>query len=110
MKRLFLLALLFPVIALAQVQKCQIDGKTVYSDSLCGQDGQAIGGTVNSLDMSGMRELAAKRDEKAAEVAAKEKADKPKRPSGRVGPCYSFEGSAYSDCMKRGLDEARRKR
>lgn len=72
MKRLFLLALIFPVLALAQVQKCTIEGKTVYSDSLCGQHGVTVNTAPNSLDTSGLRDLAAAREEqaKAKEVAA----------------------------------------
>jgi hypothetical protein len=69
MKHLLLLALVFPVIALAQVQKCQIEGKTVYSDSLCGQTGVTINATANSLDTSGMCEQTSRAKAKAASEA-----------------------------------------
>lgn len=102
MKRLLWLGLLFPVIALAQVQKCQINGKTVYSDSQCGQEGQAISATVNSLDTSGMRDQVAKRDEKAAADAAREKvsARAARKQRDRMsGPCPGMEGAAYQSCQ-----------
>jgi hypothetical protein len=101
MKLLILLALLLPLVAGAQVQKCTIEGKTVYSDSLCGQEGRAVTATVNTMDTSGMREQVGKIDAQAAKVAAQEKAAQPKRPSGTQGPCYSFDGPAYLSCMKR---------
>lgn len=55
MKHLFLLALLLPLVAGAQVRKCQIDGKTVYSDSQCGQQGAVVNTTANTVDSSGLR-------------------------------------------------------
>jgi len=101
MKPLILLAILLPLAVGAQVQKCTIDGKTVYSDSQCGQSGRAVTATVNTMDTSGMREQVSKLDAHAAKVAAQELAAQPKRPSGSQGPCYSFDGAAYASCMKR---------
>ncbi len=100
MKRLLWLGLLFPVIALAQVQKCQINGKTVYSDSQCGQGGETISATVNSLDTSGMRDQVAKRDEATAAAVKAAKAAEPKRASGKQGPCSSLDGAAFAGCIK----------
>lgn len=55
MKPLILLALLLPLAVGAQVRKCQIDGKTVYSDSQCGQQGAVVNTTANTVDSSGLR-------------------------------------------------------
>lgn len=101
MKLLILLVLLLPLAAGAQVRKCTIDGKTVYSDSQCGQAGQAVTATVNSLDTSGMRDLAAKRSEKesAAQAQARADAAKAKR-KGNPGACPGMDGAAYISCIK----------
>lgn len=110
MKPLILLALLLPLAAGAQVQKCTIDGKTVYSDSLCGQSGVTVNTDANNLDTSGLRALAAKREQKIAEEKAEEKdSDSKAKRSGSQGPCYAFEGDAYSDCMKRVVKEKRKR-
>ena len=74
MKHMILCALLSPLAVFAQVQKCQIDGKTVYSDSLCGQAGQAVNTNANSIDHSGLRQQAANDKAKADAVVAKEQA------------------------------------
>ena len=74
MKPLILLALLFPVLTFAQVQKCTIDGKTVYSDSQCGQSGVAVNTDANSLDTSGLRDLAVKREQQEKAEREKQKA------------------------------------
>lgn len=105
MKRLFWLALLFPVLTFAQVQKCTIEGKTVYSDSLCGQHGVTVNTAPNSLDTSGLRDLAAAREEQAKEVAASAKPRKRAadpcagiKPMDRVGTKTELE--AYQRCVK----------
>ena len=111
MKRLLWLGLLFPVIALAQVQKCQINGKTVYSDSQCGQGGETISATVNSLDTSGMREQAAKREQKVAQDAARAKIserDARKQRDRMSGPCPGLEGAAYMSCQSDRLKKLKR--
>lgn len=74
MKFLFLLALPLPLAAGAQVKKCEIEGKTVYSDSLCGQTGSAVSTSANSIDHSGLRAQVAKDKSDAAATMAKEKA------------------------------------
>lgn len=65
MKRLFWLALLFPVLTVAQVQRCTIEGKVVYSDSLCGQSGKAVNTSANTIDHSGLRKEAARQRDEA---------------------------------------------
>lgn len=86
MKHLVLWAFLSPLAALAQVQKCQIDGKTVYSDSECGQTGVAVNVKPNSLDTSGLRAQIA--SDKAQAAAAQRLATVAvKAPSGRPDPC-----------------------
>lgn len=108
MKRLFLLALLFPVLTFAQVQKCTIEGKTVYSDSLCGQHGVTVNTAPNSLDTSGLRDLAAARQEKQeqrkAEQAATRKSTAKRDPCTGIRPmnrvATDSEREAYQRCIK----------
>jgi hypothetical protein len=113
MKRLVLWAFLSPLAALSQVQKCQIDGKTVYSDSLCGQTGVAVNVNPNSMDTSALRKQAASA-EKAAE---KERAASTKRQS-TPGPCDHIkwagasptqrEAETMRQCMRKFAKEYRR--
>jgi hypothetical protein len=104
MKLLILLALLLPLAAGAQVQKCTIEGKTVYSDSLCGQAGVSVKTDVNNLDTSGLREVAAKMDEeaKAAESSKPRQRDRDPcagiKPMDRIGT--SAQNEAYGRCRK----------
>lgn len=79
MKRLVLWALLLPLAAAAQVHKCQIDGKTAYTEAPCPTGtGGAIEVRENSLDASGQRDQVGK----IPKVAA------PARPRGGYpGPC-----------------------
>lgn len=107
MKPLILLALICPVLTFAQVQKCTIEGKTVYSDSLCGQHGVTVNTAPNSLDTSGLRDLAAALEEqaKAKEVAAsaqpRKRAADPCtgiKPLDRVGT--KTERESYQRCVK----------
>lgn len=65
MKHLFLLALLLPLAVGAQVRKCQIDGKMIYSDTQCGQQGATVNTTANSVDSSGLRQQAQRDREEA---------------------------------------------
>lgn len=74
MRHLLLCGLLLSAASHAQVQKCTIEGKTVYSDSQCGQHGTAINTTANTVDGSGLREQAqrnrdeAQRQQESAEL------------------------------------------
>ena len=115
MKPLILLALLLPLAAGAQVQKCTIKGKTVYSDSLCGQSGVTVNTDANNLDTSGLRALAAKREQKEADQAAAAAA----RPrSKKSGPCDSItyagasptpeEASRMKNCLRKAAKDMRR--
>ncbi len=70
MKPLLLLALLLPLAVGAQVRKCQIDGKIVYSDSQCGQHGSSVNTTANTVDTSSIRKEAQRQreaDDRAAQ-------------------------------------------
>jgi len=91
MKCLFLLALLLPLTAGAQVQKCTIEGKTVYSDSLCGQGGETINATVNSLDTSGMRDQVAKREKQESAEKAKAVAANKGKPRNFLSHCDAMK-------------------
>jgi hypothetical protein len=99
MKRLFWLALLFPVLTFAQVQKCTIEGKTVYSDSLCGQRGEAVNTDANSIDHSGMRDLAEQQRQREAAEKAKMAAANARPKGGRPGPCdhIKFAGAVPTE-------------
>ena len=101
MKRLFWLALLFPVLTVAQVQKCTIEGKTVYSDSLCGQSGRAVDTTANTIDHSGLRQQAAM--DRAADAAA---ADMQKRAEAKQRK--AGERAASDRNLKKSLEGLRR--
>ena len=118
MKHLVLWAFLSPLATFAQVQKCQIDGKTVYSDSECGQSGVAVNVKPNSLDTSGLRAQIA--SDKAKEAAQQRAAAVKvvKVPSGKPGPCdhIRWKGAAPTadeagrmrDCMSKAAREMRR--
>ena len=118
MKRLFWLVLLFPLLAIAQVQKCSIDGKTVYSDSLCGQTGVAVNVDPNSLDTSGMRDLAVQCEAKVEQDKAKAAAANVRPRGGAPGPCDGIitlgkqpterQRSEYQRCQDKQLREYRR--
>ena len=72
MKRLVLWAVLSPLAAFAQVHKCQIDGKTAYTEAPCPTGtGKEIQIRENTLDTSGVREQAGRRDKEPAPVVAK---------------------------------------
>lgn len=87
MKLLILLALLLPLAAGAQVRKCTIDGQITYSDSLCGQDGQAVTATVNSMDTSGMLRQAAKKDAESAQARTGIAAKAARKRDSQSQPC-----------------------
>lgn len=118
MKHLVLWAFLSPLAAFAQVQKCQIDGKTVYSDSECGQSGVAVNVKPNSLDTSGLRAQIA--SDKAKEAAQQRAAAVKvvKVPSGKPGPCdhiknkgaapTSDEAARRIECGRKAAREYRR--
>lgn len=91
MKRLFWLALLFPALTFSQVQKCTIEGKTVYSDSLCGQRGQAVNTDANSLDTSGLRDLAEQQRQRDAAEKAKMAEANARPKGGRPDPCAGIK-------------------
>lgn len=91
MKRLIWLALLCPVLTFAQVQKCTIEGKTVYSDSLCGQSGVTVNTDANSLDTSGLRALAAKQEQKEAAEQAKAVASSKSKPRSYLSHCDAIK-------------------
>jgi hypothetical protein len=103
MKLLVLWALLFPLAVAAQVHKCQIDGKTAYTEAPCPTGtGGAVEIRENSLDASGQREQV----DKIPKVTA------PVRPRGGYpGPCDYIrwkgasptkeESEAYTACRKR---------
>lgn len=106
MRLLLLLALLLPLAVGAQVKKCTIDGKTVYSDSQCGLHGQTVNATVNSLDTSGMRAQSDKMEQKFARDAALDAArqksaerDARKQRDRMSGPCPGMDGAAYMSCQ-----------
>lgn len=88
MKHLVLWAFLSPLAALAQVQKCQIDGKTVYSDSECGQAGVAVNVRQNTIETSGLRAQIANDKAQAVAAESKERAIAAKAArGGKPGPC-----------------------
>lgn len=107
MKSLILLALLLPLAVGAQVKKCTIDGKIVYSDSQCGQHGTTVNATPNSIDTSAIREQAAKdeiQEKRASAVSAasakKSENERFKQRHGLNGPCPGLDHEAYLSCMK----------
>ena len=118
MKHLVLWAFLSPLAAFAQVQKCQIDGKTVYSDSECGQSGVAVNVKPNSLDTSGLRAQIASDKDKAAAQQRAGAVKVVKVPSGSPGPCDHIkwkgaapttrEGERMRDCMNKAARDFRR--
>lgn len=89
MKPLLLLALLLPLAVGAQVKKCTIEGKTVYSDSLCGQAGRTVNTDANNLDMSAIREHAArvKQQEKADQAEQRSLAKKEEKAQANRKSC-----------------------
>jgi hypothetical protein len=93
MKRLFWLAMLFPVLTFSQVQKCTIEGKTVYSDSLCGQHGVTVNTDVNSLDMSGLRDQADQQRQREAAEQAKVAASSKGKPRGALAECDAMKSA-----------------
>lgn len=93
MKRLFWLALLFPVLTFAQVQKCTIEGKTVYSDSLCGQHGVTVNTDANNLDMSGLRDQADQQRQREAAEQAKAAAVSRSKPRGALAECDAMKSA-----------------
>lgn len=118
MKHLVLWAFLSPLAAFAQVQKCQINGKTVYSDSECGQTGVAVNVKPNSLDTSGLRAQIASDKAQAAAAERRAKATAVKVPSGKPGACdhIKYAGAAPTqleaerklDCMAKVVRDFRR--
>ena len=88
MKLLVLWAFLLPLAALAQVQKCQINGKTVYSDSECGQAGVELNLRQNTIETSGLRAQIASDKEQAAAAQRQQAATAAKAArGGKPGPC-----------------------
>ncbi|MCB2008364.1 MAG: hypothetical protein KDH93_25365 [Rhodoferax sp.] len=118
MNPLILLALLLPLAAGAQVRKCTIDGQIVYSDSRCGQAGAAVNTDANSLDTSGLRDLAKQQRQREAAEKAKMAAANTRPKGGSAGPCdhIKFAGAAPTseeaqrrkDCMLKAAKDFRR--
>lgn len=105
MKHLVLWAFLSPLAAFAQVQKCQIDGKTVYSDSECGQSGVAVNVKPNSLDTSGLRAQIAGDKDKATAQQRAAAVKVVKVPSGAPDPCAHIKNKGAAPTA----DEAARR-
>ena len=105
MKHLVLWAFLSPLAAFAQVQKCQIDGKTVYSDSECGRAGVAVNVKPNSLDTSGLRAQIASDKAQAAAQQRAAAVKVVKVPSGAPDPCAHIKNKGAAPTA----DEAARR-
>lgn len=111
MKHLVLWALLLPVAAAAQVHKCQIDGKTAYTEAPCPTGtGKEIQIRENTLDTSGVREQAGRMPKEPAPVVAKKA-----KPAGLCSH-IKWQGAAptqreselMSACMKKAAKDYRR--
>ena len=79
MKPLLVLALLMPLVVGAQVRKCTIEGRIVYSDAQCGQSGTTVDTSSNTIDHSGLRQQAAKNRATEAAMAASQRRVEAKR-------------------------------
>lgn len=110
MKHLVLWALLLPLAAAAQVHKCQIDGKTAYTEAPCPTGtGKEMQIRENTLDTSGVREQAGRMPKEQAPVATKAK------PAGLCSH-IKWKGAAptdreseqMSECIKKAVRDMRR--
>lgn len=104
--------------ALAQAQKCQIDGKTVYSDTECGQAGVSVNVRQNTIETSALRAQIANDKATATAAERRAKAIAVKVPSGKPGPCdhikyagagpTNLEAERKIECMNKASREYRR--
>ena len=111
MKRLVLWALLSPLAVVAQVHKCQIDGKPAYTEAPCpAGTGKEIQSRETTLDTSVVREQAGRMPKEPAPVVAKKA-----KPAGLCSH-IKWQGAAptqreselMSACMKKAAKDYRR--